>query len=123
MVKTPERILAKNRKWYQQNKDARRASIRAWHKANPEKTAKYSREALARARKRTLDHYGNECACCGEVGEQFLTIDHINGDGAAHRRKIGGNLYNWLRRNGYPKGFRTLCFNCNCALGLRGFCH
>jgi hypothetical protein len=55
----------------------------------------------------------------------FLTIDHENGDGAAHRRQIGQGsivLYRWLRRNNYPPGFRTLCWNCNCATHKYGIC-
>jgi hypothetical protein len=28
----------------------------------------------------------------------------------------------WLKRNGYPKGFRVLCHNCNSARGLYGYC-
>ncbi len=123
MNKTSERVLTNNRNWYQRNKEARRVSCLKWRKANPEKVASYSRDSNARARSAALEAYGNECACCGEAGEQFLTIDHINGDGAAHRRETGGNTYYWLRQNGYPEGFRVLCWNCNSALGLRGFCH
>ena len=79
---------------------------------------------------------GPFCACCGETIPDFLTIDHINNDGAAHRKKTekdptarmyrrppskekpsgqgtGDCIYGWLKRNGYPPGFQVLCFNCN----------
>lgn len=54
------------------------------------------------------------CVCCGHG--RVLTIDHLGNNGAEHRLKIGNGantLYSWLRKNNYPPGFRTLCFNCN----------
>ena len=66
-------------------------------------------------RQEVLKRYGNICAFCGEGFIPFLTIDHINNDGHEHRTKFGNGLYAWLRRNNYPDGFQTLCFNCNCG--------
>jgi hypothetical protein len=85
------------------------------------------RERCAVARAKVLDHYGRECACCGESIDLFLTIDHINDDGAEHRKRdlsgVGGNvLYRWLVRKGFPTGFRTLCYNCNMARAHYGVC-
>lgn len=68
---------------------------------------------------------GARCACCEETHMEFLSIDHINGDGTAHRKLIGwvaGNIYGWLKKNGFPSGFRVLCMNCNFALGHVGYC-
>jgi hypothetical protein len=31
-------------------------------------------------------------------------------------------MYTWLRNQGYPNGFRTLCHNCNLARGFYGYC-
>jgi hypothetical protein len=78
-----------------------------------------------RLRQEVLAAYGGQCACCGLDEEPFLTIDHVNGDGAAHRRELGSNgyaVYVWLRRHGYPMGFRVLCENCNGAIGRYGWC-
>lgn len=75
-----------------------------------------------------LVHYGGsppKCACCGELHIEFLTIDHINGDGAEHRRKMGSNssrIGRWLKKMNYPDGFRVLCYNCNCSIGAYGYC-
>jgi len=70
--------------------------------------------------------YGNKCACCGEEQPEFLSIDHIGGGGNAHRKSIGDrarvNFYLWLQKEGYPKGFRALCMNCNTSLGFHGYC-
>lgn len=78
-----------------------------------------------------LTHYSKgkpKCNCCGEDKIQFLTLDHVNLDGASHRgqfqkeRKRGGTMggnkfYTWLRKNNYPNKIKiqVLCFNCNCA--------
>ena len=47
-------------------------------------------------------------------------IDHINGKGTEHRKKIGFNIYPWLVKNNFPEGFQTLC--CNCSKGHLGYC-
>ena len=75
-----------------------------------------------------LTHYsgGNPaCGCCGETELDFLTIDHVNDDGAAHRKELGGagtTVYNWIIRNNFPAGFAVLCWNCNCARWRFGTC-
>ena len=79
-------------------------------------------------RRRALAAYGGVCACCGEAAPAFLTIDHIGGGGNAHRRALSGGgrtsfrIYAWLRRQGYPTGYRVLCWNCNLARGVYGGC-
>lgn len=74
-------------------------------------------------KQRTMDYYGGKCVCCGEAGLVFLTVDHIDGNGAKHRKQIAPNhkgrglcgdlFYRWLEKNNYPSGFQTLCYNCN----------
>ena len=67
------------------------------------------------------------CKCCGEKEYKFLTIDHINNDGAEERRRYstarsGGGWFYALKKRGYPKGYQVLCYNCNCAKGRYGIC-
>ena len=72
-----------------------------------------------------LNYYGKICACCGESAIEFLTIDHIDGGGTVHRKQMqryGCNFYVWLIMQGFPKGYRILCFNCNCSLGYLDYC-
>lgn len=103
----------KNTNW--RNKDLVR--VKEWGRSN---TAKLRVELLAA--------YGGRCACCGEDTPEFLTVDHIRGNGAEHRRELmtpGRKvlLYPWLRRNGYPKdNFQLLCANCNMAKGRGKIC-
>jgi len=84
--------------------------------------ASYIVRYRSRIRREALSQYGGHCACCGEDRYDFLAFDHINGGGAKHRRQIHGNIEIWLRRNGWPPGFRVLCHNCNMALGFYGRC-
>ena len=78
----------------------------------------------AELRSLVLDHYGGKCACCGESEWAFLHIDHINDDGAEHRRRdsTAAAIYNWLRKNDFPPGFQVLCANCNLAKYHYGVC-
>lgn len=68
-------------------------------------------------KKKCINYYSNgtmECACCKESIIEFLSINHINNDGAEHRRKIGKrNIYTWLIKNNFPPGFDVKCMNCN----------
>lgn len=94
-------------------------------KSREEQLASY-RLRNRRLREKVLDHYGRECKCCQETIEEFLSIDHINNDGANHRRDVrggnSGNIYSWLVTNNFPAGFQTLCHNCNFAKGRYGAC-
>jgi hypothetical protein len=69
-----------------------------------------------------LNYYGNQCACCPESERVFLEIDHINNNGAAHRKEIGNLLTEFLYKNKFPLGYQTLCRNCNWAKYVLGTC-
>ncbi len=80
-------------------------------------------DSYVKMRDAAFEAYGGKrCVCCGETEPVFLTIDHINGKGAEHRRQLGAGaaLYRWLCKKGYPAGFRVLCFNCNSGRELNG---
>lgn len=98
------------RKYHSQHREERNSS-----------NAKYRRGL----RESILEHYGKICSCCGETETKFLSIDHVNNDGAKHRMEIGSGgdrLYRWLKKNNYPGGFQTLCNNCNIAKSVYGKC-
>ena len=77
-----------------------------------------------------ISHYSDgsmKCACCGCQDTEVLCIDHINGGGRKHFAKLnmkggGPNFYTWLKKNGYPKEYQVLCFNCNYAKHICGCC-
>jgi hypothetical protein len=80
-------------------------------------------------RQKVLDFYGAYCHCpgCKENHKEFLTIEHLNGGGRAHRKKERvKNIYTWLCRT-YPNGnfpdwLTIFCYNCNCSSGHYGYC-
>lgn len=87
-----------------------------------------TRQCAARLSLKVLTHYslkgvlGCSCPGCDVVIEDFLTIDHINGMGNQQRKQTGSgtSFYYWLKRNGFPSGYQTLCCNCNFARGKNG---
>jgi hypothetical protein len=94
---------------------------------------KYLKSKAAQGRKyrsalrlEVLQHYsGNlvpECECCLIKFLEFLSMDHKMGGGRQHKKIIGSHLYMWLKKKGFPKGFRVLCHNCNQSLGAYGYC-
>lgn len=76
-------------------------------------------------KQQTFDAYGGKCICCGENNYIFLSIDHIDGSGAEHRKLLDGgrSTYTFLKKQGFPKGnYQLLCFNCNFAKHAIGIC-
>lgn len=84
----------------------------------------YEAKRNAAMKKAVFDHYGNRCECCGETRPEFFTIDHLNNDGAKHRKEMGRGfkIHKWLLKHRFPDGFRLLCYNCNCSRGHYGYC-
>lgn len=73
-----------------------------------------TRKLRAKRRIEVINHYGGKCLHCGDTRISVLDIDHINGDGAFHRKVVKAtNLPQWLIQNNYPEGFQILCANCH----------
>lgn len=87
------------------------------------KNARSRRQHLA-IKRATIDAYGGKCSCCGEKEICFLTIDHevpvLRKTRGYTAMKTGSDTYRKLRAQSYPKGFRVLCFNCNCGRQVNG---
>jgi len=107
--------------------------MKEWRKKNRQSKLEARKQSNKKIRLEVLSHYSDppRCNCCGETEYLFLHIDHINGDGAKHRklmskefgRKAGGNdLVYWLKKHDYPEGFQILCANCNLGKRLSKFC-
>lgn len=94
---------------------------KVWRIKNKESISAKEKERKLKIKNECLTHYGNQCSCCSETEQEFLTFDHINGNGSTHRREIkGNNIYNILKKEGYPDTYRILCFNCNWSSYLGG---
>jgi hypothetical protein len=90
------------------------------HKYKDTHPGKHSEDAAKRNlrdKKEVFSHYENgeiKCRRCGITDIRCLTLDHINGGGAQHRKQIGQGVrvYKWARHNNYPPIFQVLCMNC-----------
>lgn len=140
---TYKRIARRSGKPYESCRPCAKERTARWKAEHPEQYALYrskhhdeyamaDRRSRMKLRSQIIKAYGSKCACCGTDRHEFLTVDHINGGGNAHRKALsgvtnrhpGGTAFlRWLRKNGFPKeGFRLLCMNCNWSFGKWGYC-
>jgi hypothetical protein len=128
---SPSVKTAYMREYRARNREILRAYEREYRKKNPKIACSRGMRTRAKLRKQILNAYGNACACCGETTVQFLSLDHIHGDGAAHRREFGykqlgsggGEIYREVAKLGFPKDrFQLLCMSCNHSHGRYGYC-
>lgn len=111
--------------WERNNRERRKAHSDAWYAANRERESVRRKAKLRAERREVIEAYGGRCSCCGEANLGFLTLDHVNSDGAAHRRELGVGrsslkVYRWAKANGYPESLQVLCINCNCGRQWNG---
>ena len=139
-VECKECNRARNRKWCEEHRKQRlehkrhyakkhsvecTAKVKRWAQEHPEARKRISATWRWKIRLEIIKEYGGKCSCCGETIPEFLTIDHIDGKGAEHRRQMGKGktfagaaFYLFLREQGYPKdNYQLLCMNCNFAKG------
>jgi hypothetical protein len=115
------------RNYYLVNREKVLQNCRRYRKDNPRctiKTAEASRSHWTRVKLKVFNHYGTECACCGQDVFEFMTIDHIHGGGCKHRKQLGKSgiaFYLHLIKEGFPPGYQTLCWDCQHGRRI-GFC-
>ena len=112
--------------WYQRNKERlkqyrlehkekQNAYSSQWYYKHRDKVKVYMHNYQEEIKRDVLTHYGGgKCACvrCGESRLACLSIDHIDGREKQHPRGWGGvKIYIWLKQQGYPDGYQTLCMN------------
>lgn len=87
-------------------------------KEHPERKNKWERDCRQKLKREVLTHYGNgklACVHCGFDDIRALTVDHIDGGGSKHKCTLGRwgtSFLRWLRMEGFPLGYQTLCMNC-----------
>ena len=131
----PEKRASYNATYRAKHRDALHASCAAYYAKHREERASYNAAHYIKCRDRiaainaapktaVLEHYGWHCSCCGEKRWGFLTIDHINRDGAGRRKQegFGASLYWWIIDHDFPNDLRVLCFNCNISRRGDGYC-
>lgn len=131
----------------QERKERNKEAQRRYREKNMEKRAKWNRDWIAKHKDRyyeakaeyrhkrkmeALHYYSKgtmQCAHCGYKADMdALCLDHINDDGAAHRKELGissrgdnngSTIYERLHSMGWMEGLQVLCFNCNTIKELR----
>jgi len=96
---------------------------KAYYAKNQESQKEKAKQLARSIRLEVLAHYGGKCLFCGDKNTNHLSIDHIDNNGAEHRKTFnleGGKIYRWLRKNNYPSGFQILCHNHNFEKGHYG---
>ena len=101
--------------------ERKRAYHHEYELRNLERRREYAKERNQRARAKFLEMYGAKCSCCGETEERFLTLDHVNDNGSAHRAERGrrGILRDAISKFA-PDEYQILCFNCNSGRAANG---
>ena len=112
-------MVSKNKIAYMKKYRIRTANHR--HLLHKNYVLKIKREVLTHYGKGNVQcvlHYKNFPLEKPVIDIRVLTIDHINGDGAKQRKRLGKILpsghpfYRWLKNNSYPNGYQVLCMNC-----------
>lgn len=122
-------LRANHRRWYL-NADNRAKSIersKNRRRMNRDLERQQTRARWIKLRDQVLLHYSFgltvSCVCC--AGTEKLGIDHIQGGGKTHLIQLGlfnltqdvRRFYSWLRSEGYPPGYQTLCRECSSSKG------
>ena len=101
------------------NLEKQRETQRAWGIKHKRRLMVQHRTQRQKVKAEILTHYGNGRLACGKCGFEdvrALTIDHLDGGGQRQLQKLGLKagitFYYWLRTQGYPMGYQTLCANC-----------
>ena len=88
-----------------------------YHFRYPDRARAASRKYRGSCRIRILQMYGSKCCNCGEGDETVLQLDHVNNDGAEHKRVLGSrSSYVIFREAGkeyQPSKYQLLCANCH----------
>ena len=98
--------------------DKSRSNCSKCNKTLTEGSIKYQKRIV----NEVLKAYGNKCNCCGESNKEFLQLDHVNNDGAEHRKKVKTFMYGWAKHNNFPDTLQLLCANCNFSKMRSGIC-
>ena len=108
--------LEAQHKYQSANREKINASQKRRRQLNPILYKSFDSKKYLRVKEEFFTHYGARCTCCGETHREFLTIEHVNGDGKEHRKRIKrtGVIFD-LKRLGWPDWITVLCWNCNAA--------
>lgn len=118
-VKNREKLLQKNRRYYQNTKEERREYAREYRVKHPEYLTKRRETNMELRRTLYIILNGARCVRCGFSNELALQFDHKNGRGYRHKKKKFRDSQTMFIKYyvKHPKEARqtlqVLCANCN----------
>lgn len=95
--------------------DEKRDKSKTFCEIHRQQSLRYQIRRAEIIKQKVLAFYGAFCACCLETNEKFLTVDHMNNDGAKQRRENPGSSYMNAYKAHFPLDLQILCYNCNCG--------
>jgi hypothetical protein len=109
-------INEKRKVYYHNNIDLFRGYSKKYYPKEKEDRSDYSKKKLKELKTIVYNHYGQHCVWegCDVTDIDMLSIDHILGNGAEHRRMIGSGgiqFYKWIIKHNFPPDFQVLCRN------------
>lgn len=127
--KNNDKVKSYAKNYYQNNKERFRIGGLKWATQNREKYLAMQNASMKKniklRRLEFIKAYGGKCECCGESQPEFLTLEHKDKSGQAHRKIVRSShrILGHLKRDGWPKDrFGILCWNCNLATRFGRIC-
>ena len=111
-----EKIIAKRKKYYEENPEKKKEnSLRSYKKRDKKDQNLYMREYNLKVKLRCFSLMGGVCKFCGYSDHRALQVDHIKGDGALDRGKVGPVYYLAVIKSIdiNENKYQLLCANCN----------
>jgi hypothetical protein len=105
----------------------KRETNNRYNAANRQEIRSKAKTARVELRLAVIAAYGGKCNChgCHVHHAELLTVDHVNGDGGEHRKRVGRSTRDYYReivKQGFPPTYQLLCGSCNLAKGARKAC-
>lgn len=107
--------LEYQKEYRNRNREKLRARWQQNYHKNLDRMRKKARDEALKLRMEVFSHYSQrdiKCALCGESDIDVLCLDHIE-PALKSSKASTTRLYRQLKHEGYPPGYRVLCFNCN----------
>lgn len=100
------------------------SQTKLWKQLHPVRARDLNKGERERLKIAVLAHYSlygmPACSLCGFSNIDALCLDHINDNGAQDRKlhvkrkeAAGTTFYRFIKKQGFPPGYQTLCANCN----------
>ena len=126
-LSNPDKVKEYHREYRKKNRKKIKAYQQKYRTTNKEKSKEYyiankastlskDRNNRRQYRKDLIQALGGKCVRCGFSDERALQVDHVQNNGAQHRREKAsstGTYYRDILKNIDSGKYQLLCANCN----------